>query len=88
MDDSLVYTMLLKVYEQIRDQQRVADESILVAHALHRAMRQVSPDFDSIYAAHYSGLLEGPIGQGNAAKIAELDELIVELEKLARQRFA
>ena len=85
MTDSLIYQMLLAMYQQIRDQQVTSDESILVAHALHRAMCETSPEFDAAYDRHYKAFLSGPIGQQNAAKIRQLDELIEELQKLSQK---
>ena len=82
MTDAQIYQMLTTLYEQIRDQQVLANESVVAAHALHRAMKETSPTFDAIYSKHYKAMQDGPIGQVHAAKIAELDGLIAELKKL------
>ena len=84
MQDKHVYQMMLSLHEQLRDQKAVADESVMLVHAMKRALLESVPGFDSAFDKHFRAVIAGPIGQKSAATLREIDALIVELRRLGQ----
>jgi hypothetical protein len=83
MLDAHIYQLMLSLHEQLRDQKAVADEGVMLVHAMKRALLESVPGFDSAFDKHYQSVAAGPIGQRSAATLRELDALIVELRRLS-----
>ena len=83
MLDTHIYQMMLSLHKQLRSQKLVADEGVLLIHAMKRSLVELVPGFDAVFDKHYQSLAAGPLGQSHAAMLLQLDETIAELRRLA-----
>ena len=83
MLDAHIYQMMLSLHTQIRSQKLVANEGVLLVHAMKRSLDELVPGFDATFDKHYQSLASGPLGQSHADTLLQLDGIIAELRRLA-----
>lgn len=84
MEDRHIYQLMLTFHEQLRDQKAVADEGVLLVHAMKSSLVETVPGFEAVFDKHYRLVADGALGRHHAATMRELDEVTEELRKLAR----
>jgi hypothetical protein len=84
MQDVHIYQIMLSLHEQLRHQQVIANEGVLLVHAMKQTLVEIHPDFDQRFQKHYRALADGPLGELHAAKVREHDDLIEELRRLSQ----
>ena len=81
MTDNEQRKMFLTLYELVRDQQKVVDETAMLSQALYRANVETMPTIELDYSKHRRKIDQTGQLKLNAQKLWNLEAIIAELKK-------